>query len=69
MAITLGTDGITTNAQALTIEGTGAFRLPDGNNAQRPASPEVGMMRFDSAAGYLEVYNSSGWKSITLYSY
>jgi len=44
-----------------TINDTGFVTLPVGNTVQRPASPTVGMMRYNSLTGSAEVYSSSGW--------
>jgi hypothetical protein len=43
--------------------GSGALLLPSGTTAQRPASPQVGMQRWNSTAGSMEVYlnASASW--------
>jgi len=38
---------------------TGATQLPVGTNAERPASPEAGMMRFNTDEGYVEWYDDA----------
>ena len=43
---------------------TGYFDVPSGTTAQRPASPGVGMIRYNSDLGLLEQYNSAGWQAI-----
>ena len=44
---------------------TGFFDVPAGTTAQRPASPNVGMIRFNTDNGYLEQYTAnSTWSSI-----
>lgn len=40
---------------------TGFFDLPSGTTAERPATPTVGMMRYNSTTGFAEVYTSAGW--------
>lgn len=45
----------------LYVNGTGAIRVPVGTTAQRPASPTVGMIRYNSSTGKYEGYTSSGW--------
>jgi len=40
---------------------TGFFDLPSGTTAQRPATPTVGMMRYNSTTGFAEVYTQGGW--------
>lgn len=42
---------------------TGYFDLPSGNTAQRPGSPDTGMIRYNSTTGFAEVYTSVGWGS------
>lgn len=52
-----------------TVEGpllattTDAWRLPVGTTGQRPAAPLSGMVRFNSTASQLELYDGSGWAS------
>ena len=43
--------------------GTGSITLPSGTTAQRPASPSIGMLRYNSTTGYLEFYDTS-WQSL-----
>ena len=40
---------------------TGYFKLPNGTTAQRPASPNVGMIRYNSDLGTNESYTTAGW--------
>jgi hypothetical protein len=40
---------------------TGFFDLPSGTTAQRPVTPSVGMMRYNSTTGFAEVYTQAGW--------
>jgi hypothetical protein len=40
---------------------TGYFDLPSGTTAQRPASPTVGMIRYNTTELKYEVYTSTGW--------
>ena len=44
-----------------TINDTQFLTVPAGTTAQRPASPTLGMWRFNTTLGYLEVYNGSSW--------
>ena len=44
-----------------TVNDTGFLQLPAGTTAQRPASPTVGMVRFNITLGYAEVYNGGSW--------
>ena len=49
---------------------TGAINLPTGTTAQRPASPAVGMQRWNTTLNALEVYVGGGtWTSLTSTSY
>ena len=50
---------------------TGYFNLPAGTTAQRPASPVVGMIRYNTTESKYEVYINSTWKYLasTSYSY
>jgi hypothetical protein len=45
---------------------TGYFDMPHGTTAQRPASPNVGMVRFNTEFNSLEQYTTSGWVVINL---
>lgn len=45
----------------LTINDTGFLKLPSGTTAQRPASPNTGMMRYNTDLGTSELYNGSLW--------
>ena len=40
------------------------FKLPAGTTAQRPSSPAVGMIRFNTEELQVEVYNGSSWLQI-----
>tara|TARA_B100000131_G_scaffold9150_1_gene9650 strand:+ start:4749 stop:5732 length:984 start_codon:yes stop_codon:yes gene_type:complete len=41
-----------------------AFSVPYGTTAQRPSSPQAGMIRVNIETNYLECYNGSGWINI-----
>lgn len=56
------TTTITTNPE---LGGTSHLKVPVGTTAQRPASPAVGMIRYNTTTGYFETYTSSGWGSIS----
>jgi len=43
---------------------TGYFDLPSGTTAQRPGTPAVGMMRYNTTESQYEVYNGTDWVSI-----
>lgn len=44
---------------------TGYFDLPSGTTAQRPVSPTVGMIRYNTTESEYEVYYGTEWKAIT----
>lgn len=43
------------------LSGTGYLDLPVGTTAQRPGSPNSGMVRFNSTLGQFEGHNGSAW--------
>jgi len=43
------------------INDTGFVQIPKGSTAQRPASPSVGMLRFNTEYDSLEYYNGRRW--------
>lgn len=45
---------------------TGAFDVPSGTSAERPASPTPGMIRYNSTIGKNEAYDSDGWTAIAV---
>ena len=44
-----------------TINSTESIRLPVGNTSQRPGSPQLGMMRYNTDEEGIEVYNGTDW--------
>ena len=54
----------------LNSTGTGAWKFPNGTTGQRPATPVVGMQRYNSTLDQMEAYVTAGWQPITslLYS-
>ena len=48
---------------------TGYLDLPAGTTAQRPVSPVVGMIRYNTTTSSYEVYTSTGWQPITTAPY
>lgn len=55
--------GINTNTPqaSLHINATDAIILPVGSTAQRPTTPVLGMIRFNSTSSKLEGYTANGW--------
>ena len=49
----------------VTFSGTGNIRVPVGTTAQRPVSPSVGMIRYNSTRGCFEGYTPSGWVNMS----
>jgi hypothetical protein len=47
-----------------TINDTGHVTLAAGTTAQRPASPVLGMIRYNSTLGFAEQYTPDGWQGI-----
>lgn len=45
----------------ISFSGTSKMKLPAGTTAQRPASPVVGDMRFNTTMGMAEIYNGTLW--------
>jgi hypothetical protein len=48
-----------------TIDDTGFFRLPLGSGNQRPGSPLVGELRYNSSRNEIESFNGSFWSNNT----
>jgi hypothetical protein len=59
--LTLTSSGNTVNFSPT----TGAFMVPVGNTAQRPATPKNGMSRWNSELGYYEIWNGAIWQAVT----
>jgi hypothetical protein len=66
---------ITSNAGTLTLNSStgvvdmatngGAFTPPTGTDAERPSTPDLGMTRWNSTQGILEIWNGVQWQNIT----
>ena len=50
------------------IDDTGYFGIPSGTTAQRPISPQQGMIRWNTTTSKLEGYNGSNWVNLKLQS-
>ncbi len=57
--------GTTTPAVALDINATNAVRLPVGSDVQRPGTPLVGMIRYNSTLSQYEGYDGAIWKVLS----
>jgi hypothetical protein len=49
----------------ITMSGTGMIKVPVGTTAQRPGSPAVGMIRYNSTRECYEGYTPSGWVNMS----
>jgi hypothetical protein len=66
---------ISSNAGTLTLNSStgvvdmatnsGAFTPPTGTDGERPGSPDLGMTRWNSTQGILEIWNGVQWQNIT----
>ena len=57
-AVTIGTD------QNVVADTTGAWVMPIGTTAQRPGTATVGMMRFNTTIGSMEIYSAGNWMRV-----
>lgn len=46
------------------IVGSNAVVIPSGNDFQRPGTPQLGMMRFSTSLGFVEIYDGTAWISV-----
>lgn len=53
--------GTSTFAGDVVLSGTGYLDLPVGTTAQRPGTPNSGMIRFNSSLGQFEGYSGTAW--------
>jgi len=58
-----GTTVIDDNRNA-SFDGTGSLRVPSGTTAQRPASPSVGEIRYNTDNAEFEQYDGTEWGAI-----
>ena len=56
--------GTATFSGNVLLSGTGVLDLPVGTTAQRPASPNSGMIRFNTDLGQFEGYSGTAWSSV-----
>ncbi len=56
--VTIGTD------QNVVANSTGAWTMPVGTTAQRPGTATVGMMRFNTTIGSMEIYSAGNWMRV-----
>ena len=53
--------GTATFSGSVELTGTGYIDLPAGTTAQRPGTPNSGMVRFNSTLGQFEGHNGTAW--------
>ena len=51
----------TPSVQGTIVKATVSYLAPNGSTAQRPGSPSVGMLFFDTDEGKLVSHNGSEW--------
>ena len=56
--------GTTDPTVSLQVEGTDAIKIPSGTTAERPATAEVGQIRFNTDTSQYEAYDGGVWGSI-----
>ena len=61
-SVVLGSDVVTADV-ALKIAATNAMIIPTGLNTERPTVPVVGMLRFNTNIGDMEVYDGDSWNA------
>ena len=62
---TLAVAGTMSAAADVQFTGTGRVKVPTGTTAQRPGSPSVGSLRFNTTLGFLENYNGTEWRLVS----
>lgn len=55
------------NLKDTEINDVNFFKVPIGNSNQRPNSPEVGMLRYNSETNSFEYYDGNTWISLRLF--
>ena len=60
----LFTPSLKSSSGVVSIDETGAFVLPVGGTADRPANNEVGMIRYNSSDERFEGYDGVGWSEL-----
>lgn len=61
----IANDAITSNELADNIQFPGDYIvIPTGSTAERPASPSIGMLRYNTTLGFMEQYTVDGWQGV-----
>ncbi len=59
----IGSSSVSEANEILDIDLNGAVTIPVGTTAQRPSSPEVGMLRYNSTLSQYEIYDGSSFEN------
>lgn len=59
----IGSSSVSEANEVLDIDLNGAVTIPVGTTAQRPSSPEVGMLRYNSTLSQYEIYDGSSFEN------
>lgn len=51
-------------ADSSTVLGLNYVKVPSGTTAERPVSPAIGYLWYNTTIGYMEYYGASGWSAI-----
>lgn len=62
--VTSLSNAIDTTDNTVTFDVTGAIELPAGTDAQRPATPADGALRYNTTSNTFEGYSNGAWHSI-----
>lgn len=68
-SVALGANITLTTGATLAINATDSMLIPVGNVAQRPGSPAVGMLRYNSTVSQCEIWNGAAWVAVGGSSY
>jgi len=60
----IGNSSISESAEVIDINTTGALVIPVSTTANRPSSPEVGMLRYNTNNSKYETYSGSTWENM-----
>jgi len=62
---TVNISGDLTSSANSYFGGNGFIKVPVGTTAQRPVSPQIGMVRYNNGSGLFEGYEGTSWKDLT----
>jgi hypothetical protein len=60
----IGNSSISESSEIIDIDVTGALVLPVSTTANRPAAPEIGMIRYNTTTSKYETYSGSAWENM-----